>query len=66
MVLCRVWLVTMLQHARLLSHLLMLYLPAFLQDAVEDVNQAVLVVLEPEIDDVLVKALFLECWAIPR
>jgi hypothetical protein len=32
----------------------MLYLPALLQDAVEDVNQAVLVVLEPEVDDVLV------------
>jgi hypothetical protein len=37
----------------------------FLEDAVEDVNQAILVVLEPQVDHVFIEALLLELRPLP-
>ena len=54
------WLICLLKEAGLLPHLLMLDLPPLLQDAVQDINETVLVMLEAEVDDVLIETLFLK------
>ena len=51
---CRMWLLMLMLHAGFLSHMFMLDLPALFKHTVKDVNETVLMMFEPQVDDILI------------
>jgi hypothetical protein len=48
------WLLMLMLHAGFLSHMFMLDLPALFKHTVKDVNETVLMMFEPQVDDILI------------
>lgn len=59
-------LIVFIDKAGFLTHLVNLDLPSLFEDTVKDVNKAVLMMLEPQTDYILVQTLLLKGRAVPK